>query len=217
MKKILAVLSFALATISFSQNYDVNVTDHTGMVGKMHHAAVAVTIELDKDEVKSAWKKRMKDFGKVEYNNGTFKIEQASIKQVSPTALRVLSKVETTNKGTRIWVSLNTGDGYVKSGGKGFNGVKNILEDFAKELYQEDIQRQIDDAQKALADAQKNQEKVVSTADQLEKDIQENEEEHIELEQGIEQNKVDQEAAVKNLVDMEKALEIVKGKLDQVK
>ncbi len=217
MKKILAVLSFALATISFSQNYDVNVTDHTGMVGKMHHAAVAVTIELDKDEVKSAWKKRMKDFGKVEYSNGTFKIEQASIKQVSPTALRVLSKVETTNKGTRICVSLNTGDGYANSGDKGFNGVKNILEDFAKELYQEDIQRQIDDAEKALVDAQKNQEKVIATGDQLEKDIQKNEEEHVELEQGIEQNKVDQEAAVKNLADMEKALEIVKGKLDQVK
>ena len=155
MKKLLTVLFVTFATISFSQNYDVQVTDHTGIVGKMHHAAVAVVIQLDKDEVKGAWKKRMKDFGKVEYNNGTFKIEQATMKQVSPSALRVLSKVESSNKGTRVWISVNTGDGYVKSGGKGFNGVKNILEDFAKGLYKEDIQRQISDAEKALADAQR--------------------------------------------------------------
>lgn len=217
MKKILVVLFAVISSFTFSQNYDVNVTDHTGIVGKMHHAAIAVVINLDKSDVESSWKKELKNYGKVDSKGGTYLIEQANMKQVSPSAVRVLSKVESTHKGTRVWISINTGDAYVKSGGKGYNGAKAMLEDFARKLYSNDIQRQIGDAEKALVQAQKNQEKVVSTGDQLEKDLQKNEEEHVELEEEIEQNKQDQEAATQNVADMEKALELVKDKMNQVK
>ena len=217
MKKLLVVLLVAFANLLMSQDYSIDVTDHTGIVGKMHHAAIAVVINLDKDEVRDSWKKELKNFGKVETSSGAYKIEQASIKQVNSSPVRVLSKVETSSQGTRIWVSINTGEEYVKSGGKGFNGIKTILEDFAKKLYLEDIERQVGDAEKALIEAQKNQERVISTGDQFEKDLIKNEEEHQELEQSIEQNVQDQEAATQSVTDMEKALLLVRAKVDQVK
>ncbi len=61
MKKILVVLFAVISSFTFSQNYDVNVTDHTGIVGKMHHAAIAVVINLDKSDVGSSWKKELKN------------------------------------------------------------------------------------------------------------------------------------------------------------
>jgi hypothetical protein len=218
MKKISSILVFLLMTIiSYSQNYNTKVVEHTGKVQKIDHIGLAVHIELDKSFVKDAWKKELKSFGKVSSEKGTYVIESANFPAASGGTCRILSQVSSTGKGTRIWISINTGDGKVKSGSRGFGGTKSYLEDFAKNMYKADIERQIVEAQKAVEIAQKDQSKLVSNGNDLEKDLQKNADEKVLLEEEIAQNKLDKEQSVKDVAQMEKALEVVKGKLGQVR
>ena len=155
--------------------------------------------------------------GKVESESGIYLVETANVPAIASHPVRVLSSVESTSKGTRIWLSVNDGAGYVKSGSANHGKVKKYLQDFAKKMYRLDIERQVEDAEKAVAISKKNQEKMISTGEELANDLKENEEEKIELETNIEQNTKDQELAVENVADMEKALELVKQKLEKVK
>ena len=178
---------------------------------------MAVHIDLDKSFVKDGWKKELKSLGKVSSEKGTYVIEAANFPAASGGTCRILSQVSSTGKGTRVWISINTGDGKVKSGSKGYNGTKSFLEDFAKNMYRTDIERQIAEAQKAVSIAQKEEKKLVSNGEELSEDLQKNADEKIKLDEAIKQNQLDQEQAVKNTAQMEKALEIVKSKLSQVK
>lgn len=213
----LFLISIASFSVVVAQNYDFKVEEHSTKVGKIQTTGMAIHIDLDKDEIKDDWKKRLKGLGKVESQSGVYKIESANMNEVSSQPVRVLSKIESTSKGTRVWISVNTGTGYVKSGTGGHGNVKKYLEDFAKRMYKTDIERQVTDAQKALETSRKNQAKVIGTGEQLQKDLEENEQEKIELDQSIEQNTSDQEAAVQNVADMEKALELVNAKLEKLK
>lgn len=218
MKKFsILLLSICFITVTFGQNYSMDVDDHNGKVGKMHHAGVVIHVDLDKKEIKDEWKKELKKMGKVESESGVYLVESANIPSIASHPVRVLSSVESTSRGTRIWLSVNDGNGYVKSGSSNHGKVKKFLQEFAKKMYKLDIERQIEDAESALKVSKKNQEKVIETSEELQKKLQENEEEKIELEANIEQNSKDQELAVENVAEMEKALELVKQKLEKVK
>jgi hypothetical protein len=164
MKNILSLLfSIMSFGIIFSQNYNIKVDHHSGKVGKMHHAGLAIHIDLDKKEVKDEWKKELKQMGKVDSESGVYLIESARFSAVSSQPVRVLSSVETTGKGTRVWISINDGESYIKSGSSGYGGAKDFLEGFAKKMYKRDIDRQVTDAEKALIVSRKNQTKVIET------------------------------------------------------
>ena len=61
MKKIFILLfSLGLINTLFSQNYNMEVNDHNGKVGKMHHAGLVIHVDLDKKEIQSEWKKELK-------------------------------------------------------------------------------------------------------------------------------------------------------------
>ncbi len=218
MKKLavifISILSFG---VSFAQNYEMKVTDYEGKVGKMKHVGISILIDLDKKPIKDAWKKELKAFGKVSTVSGAYLVESANFTAVSKSAVRVLSKVETTSKGTRVWLSVNNGTGYIKSGVTGYEGAKRFLKSFAKKMYKADIENQIADATKSLESSKKDQEKVVGTGESLTHDLKKNAEEKIRLDKALVQNKSDKELAIQKIATMEKALEVVKTKLKNLK
>jgi len=218
MKNILILLfSIISSNTLYAQDYNIKVDDHSGKVGKMHHAGLAIHIDLDKKGVKDYWKKELKQMGKVDSESGVYLIESARFSAVSSQPVRLLSNVEATAKGTRIWLSINNGNGYIKSGSSGYGGAKDYLQNFAKKMYKKDIERQISDAEKALESSKKDQTKVIESGVVLEKSLLENEEEKIQLQTGLEQNKNDQELAINTVLAMEEALELVKEKIEKVK
>jgi hypothetical protein len=218
MKKIGGLLIILLISLnSFGQNYKTQVDEHTGKVQKIDHIGLAIYLDLDKSIVKDAWKKELKGFGKVGIEKGTYILEAAHFPAATAGTCRILSQISTTGNGTRVWLSINTGDGKVKRDSKGYNGTKNFLEDFAKSMYRADIERQITEAQKAVENAQKAQKKLTSSAETLVVELQKNADEKIALEEAFGQNKLDQEQSLENVTQMEKALEVVTSKLDLVK
>ena len=228
MKKLIySLLLIFGATLVHAQKISVNQMDQK--VNKITRPGAAVYIELDEKDVKNLWKKRFKDFGKVSTSGGDYFIEAGTVTGINST-VRTISRVETSGKGTMVWMAIDMGDEWCQKGGKGWSSLEKVLYDFAVEALKEDIMNQISDAEKALDKTVKDQDKTMKEGENLQSDHQKNGENKIKLEQelkdnaaqkvqlekDIEQNKKDQQRMVSEVDKMKKAVDIVKQKLHDV-
>ncbi len=231
MKRFTSILLglFFAFTIQ-AQKYKVTVVDKDLSVDKITRTGLAVTIQADKKLVESLWKKEFKKFGKSHSAGKASIIDQAIIPQVSSRTVLAMSSVNSVSGGMMVWMAVDMGDEWVKSGSKGYTALEQLLHDFGKKCYESSIMSEVEDAEKALGKTVKEQEKVIKEGDNLIKatetnkqekitldtKIEENAAELIELESSIEQNKIDQDEATNEVAEKEKAVNIVKDKLNLI-
>ncbi|MFQ3575094.1 MAG: hypothetical protein SNJ77_01540 [Cytophagales bacterium] len=190
-------------------------------------------VVLEAKKVEAEWQKYLKQFGKVlSKKGGVYLLESAEIKDISGTPVMVYSWVYPTNTGVRVFWSLFLGNEYItpETNEHRYNAAAKILRDFGVKMYIDDINEQISDAEKALNTTVKNQEKKIKEGSQIERKIENNKKEKKDLEEKLrnnaqeainlenskKQNKLDQEAASKDVEKMKAALERVKAKLSKV-
>lgn len=229
MKKLIILLNlFCISLISFSQKVEVISLDQK--IEKIPRIGVATYIELDKKDIDGLWKKQLKEYGKVEKDNGIFYVNIANVKNISSSPMKVISIVDKTSQGTMIWLAIDKGDTYIKKGESGYDEMKKILYDFGIMAYRNDVMEQLKKAEKAHAKALRNQERTVKTGEnlsksltrngeqkvKLEENLVKNGEQKVELEQNIEQNLADQKKAAEELEQMQKVVDDVKAKLHDI-
>jgi hypothetical protein len=229
MKKLISSV-FILFIINLAIAQKVRVTESTEVIDKISRTGLSTIIELDNKKVEKAWEKQLKTYGKVDYSKGVYRIPVANIPSVSSSPCVVTSIVKSTGKGTMVWWSIDLGKDHVSPGSSAYKAAEKILNEFALQAYRDDINDQIQEAEKALANSVKAQEKQVKEGENLvrsveknkqekanlERKLKENADELVQLQKDIEQNKKDQAAAAQDVEKMKKALEAVKNKLNQV-
>lgn len=231
MKKLTAFI-FTLFVIKLCLAQKVKVSETTEQIDQIPRTGMSTLIELDNKDVEKAWEKQLKSFGKVSSSKGVFTIPVANIPSISSQPCIVTSVVKTSGKGTLVWWSIDMGKEHVSSTGSSsaYKAAEKILNDFALQCYRDDVNKQIEEAEKALSSSVKAQEKEVKEGESLIKDVDRNKQEKASLEQklkqngeelvklqsDIEQNKKDQAAAAQDVDKMKKALEIVKARLNQI-
>lgn len=231
MKKSAAFI-FALLVINLCMAQKVKVSETSEKIDEIPRTGMSTLIELDNKKVEKAWEKQLKSYGKVTSSKGTYTIPVANVPGVSSQPCIVTSVVKTSGKGTLIWWSIDMGKEHVTSSGSpsAYKAAEKILNDFALQCYRDDVNEQIEEAEKALSSAVKAQEKEVKEGEGLVRDVERNKQEKATLEQklkqngedlirlqsNIEQNKKDQAAAGQDVEKMKKALEVVKAKLAAV-
>ena len=191
----------------------------------------ATTLALEDKFVEKAWVKKLKEFGKVERDKNEYKVNLAEVPSVSNAQVTIYSYVLPSSGGVMVWYAIDKGSGYVnEENKKEFDAAVKILHDFGVERYVADINEQIKEAEDALRDVVKDQEKVVNKGSKLATDLEENKEHKIELLQELKSNKADSIVLEKeisfNLKEQDKmkqevekmkiALDNVKAKLDEV-
>jgi hypothetical protein len=228
------LLAFALlfSIYTFASGQKIKVLESTENIEKIPRTGLSTIIELDDDEVEDEWKKQLKNYGKVENSKGVYTVAIANVPSISSTPCRITSIVKSSGKGTQVWYSIDLGNSHVSSSGNSsaYKAAEKILNDFAVLCYRDDINAQIKDAEKALANSVKDQEKEVKEGQQLVSDVEKNKQEKIALEQKIKdnaaqaiqlqkdivQNKTDQATAATEVEKMKKAVEVVKTKLTTI-
>ena len=231
MKRFTGVmLGLFLAFTIQAQKYKVKVIDKDYRVDKISRTGLAVILEADKKLVESLWKKEFKKYGKSHSSGKVGIIDQANVPQISSRTVRAMSTVESVSGGVMVWMAVDMGDSWVKSGSKGYTALEQLLHDFGKDCYRSSIMTEVEVAEKALEKTVKEQEKIIKEGDNLvkavetngqdktilETKIEENAAELIELEKSIEQNNIDQDEATNEVAEKEKAVLIVKDKLNQI-
>lgn len=231
MKKLSTIL-LLLFVINLATAQKVKVVESSEQLEKISRSGMSTIIELDKKNVEKLWEKQLKTYGKVESSKGVYTIPVAKIPSVSSSPCIVTSVVKSSGKGTQIWWSIDLGTKHVtaSTSPSEYRAAEKILYDFAISAYRDDINQQLQEAEKAVASAVKSQEKEVKEGEGLVKDVERNKQDKLNLEQklkengedliklqkDIEQNKKDQAAAAQDVEKMKKAMEIVKQKLASI-
>ena len=193
-----------------------------------------VSLQLDNKRVETAWIKQLNDQfpGKVKNNKGTITMDGVTITEISPTPIRVISRVDALPTGTGVWWSIDLGNAYLgqASTPTQWKAGERYLKDFARSMYREDLVAQITDAEKALVNSQNNHMAVIAKQDAIKKEIEKNKARKVEIQQQlatnaaelqqfnnqIDTNLKEQEAARADIVNMRVALEAVKERMSKI-
>ena len=193
-----------------------------------------VSLQLDNKRVETSWIKQLNEQfpGKVKNNKGIITADGITIASISPTPVRVISRVDALPTGTGVWWSIDLGNAYLgqTSTPTQWKAAEKYLKDFARSMYREDLVAQITDAEKALVNSQNSHMAVISKADAIKKDIERNKARKVEIQQQlaanvaelqqlnnqVDTNLKEQEAARADIVNMRVALESVKDRMSKI-
>jgi hypothetical protein len=222
------ILLFPLITYGQTAKKEIHVHEGSEIIERISRDGFYVEIELDKATVEKAWDKKVREYGKTDLLKNYTVVKQANITSVCTNG-NIYSSVSTSGKGTKVFWAIEDINGYVTSKHGNHQTAKKILEDFARQMYVEDINHQIAAAELALQQSAKVQEKTIKESEQISKNIEKNKQEKLDLDAAmlkngenaklLEQEKLNniesQKAAAIEVEKMKKALEHVKGKLNQ--
>ena len=193
-----------------------------------------VSVQLDNKRVETSWLRQLNEQfpGKVKNNKGIFTMDGVTIADISPTPVRVISRVDALPTGTGVWWSIDLGNAYLgqASTPAQWKAAEKYLKDFARSMYREDLVAQITDAEKALVNSQNNHMAVIAKQDVIKKDIEKNKAKKLEIQQmlaanaselqqlnnQIDTNLKEQEAARTDIVNMRVSLEAVKERMSKI-
>ncbi len=240
---VLLLLFWGMATAAWAQRSAVEETEVE--VNGISRKGQRIMIQLDSKVVEKAWATFLKEksggvvkgpsilpTAKAQAGKGIYAVEKAQLDSISRNPLRIVSKVEAGEKGTLLWWSLDMGNAYLgkKETPREWTNGAAILQQFARNLYKQDIQTQIHDAEKVVVNTQAKADLVVREANEIQTRITKNQQRKLELEaalsatakeleqlqKDVQNNLKQQETNKKELENMRHAVEIVKAKMDKI-
>ncbi|RZK29882.1 MAG: hypothetical protein EOO63_08085 [Hymenobacter sp.] len=232
-RNILFFLLLLLGTLQVSaQRSPVDESDQN--INNIPRKGQRVSLQLDNKRVETSWIKQLNDQfpGKVKNNKGIITMDGVTIPDVSPTPVRVISRVDALPTGTGVWWSIDLGNAYLgqASTPNQWKAGEKYLKDFARSMYREDLVAQITDAEKSLVNSQNSHMSVISKSDAIKKEIEKNKARKLEIQQllaanaaelqqlnnQVDTNLKEQEAARADIVNMRVALEAVKERMSKI-
>lgn len=217
---------------ALAQRSPVDETDNT--IDGIPRKGQRVAIQLDNRRVEAAWLKQLNDKypGKVKNVKGVIKLDGVVIDDVSPTPVRVITKVDGIPTGTTVWWSIDLGNAYLgrEATPVQWKAAEKYLKDFARGIYREDVVAQISEAEKALVQSQNNHAAIIAKVEVIKKNVDKNKARKLEIQQQLVQNAAEllqynnlvdanlkeQESARADIVNMRVSLESVKDRMNKI-
>ena len=232
-RSLLILLLVCLASLgSFAQKSPVDEADKS--INSIPRKGQQVSIQLDNRRVEAAWVKQLSDkFGsKMKNTKGVLTIDGVIMEEIAPNPIRVISKVDAAPTGTTVWWSIDLGSAYLGKDATPvqWKSAEKYLKEFARMLYRDDIATQITESEKALVQSQNNHMSVIDKQNTIKKDIEKNKARKLEIQQMLASNAAElqqlnnlidlnlkeQEAARGDIVNMRVSLEAVKDRLNKI-
>ena len=232
MKKTISLTIIALIIqigVVFAQKVVVKADEER--IDNTPRTGLATTLILEKDEVEKAWIKQLKEYGKVEGKNGNYIVDKVIIPSISTTPVKLFSTIIASKEGTKVFLAVDLGKEYVSKDTKSeYDATERILKNFGIKLYRQDINDQIEAAEKAQNSSAKNQERKYKDGQTLILNREKNKQQKLDLfeqmkkntsdsiviQQQIEKNVLDQKAAEEDLAKMKSAIERIRAKLNAI-
>lgn len=232
-RSVLILLLVCLASLgSFAQKSPVDETDKS--INSIPRKGQQVSIQLDNKRVEAAWVKQLTDkFGnKVKNVKGIVTMDGVVIEEIAPNPIRVITKVDPAPTGTTVWWSIDLGNAYLGKDATPvqWKSAEKYLKEFARMMYRDDIATQITESERALVQSQNNHMAVIEKQNAIKKDIEKNKARKLEIQQMLASNAAElqqlnnlidlnlkeQEAARGDIVNMRVSLESVKDRLNKI-
>ncbi|MEJ8758141.1 DNA repair ATPase [Pontibacter sp. H259] len=234
LKALLAGLLCLVAGMCYAQSGRVEEKEQN--VNGVNRRGQQLTVQLDTELVEKLWKTQLTNKAgklKVKYNKGVYTMDGVVLDTITNNPMRIISTVNTTPEGSQVWWSLDMGVAYVDKSAtpKEYAAAEGYLLAFARKAYREDIFRQINQAEEVLKATKLEQDRVVKQANDIQASIEKNNQRKLQLEaelvknaedlktlqQNVQNNLKQQEASKQQVLEMEKAVESARAKLNNVK
>ncbi|KAA3437737.1 hypothetical protein [Rufibacter hautae] len=158
------------------------------------------TLQLDREVVERAWKIYLKDqsgtrvsgvpvwpFSKAKAPKGIYTIEKGKIDTISSSPVNIVSKVEGGQDSTTVWWSLEVGGKNLNQGDtpKEWERTAGLLQQFARNLYLEDVQSEVDYAEDVVVYSKAEAERMARSASKIQAKIDKKQEEKRTMEAAL--------------------------------
>ena len=232
-KSILILLLACLATLSVSAQKSP-VSEEDKSINNIPRKGQQVSMQLDSRRVEAAWLKQLSEKfgGKLKNAKGVLTMDGVVVEEIAPTPIRVISKVDAAPTGTTVWWSIDLGNAYLgkEATPVQWKSAEKYLKDFARMMYREDLVSQITEAERALVSSQNSHMAVIEKQNTIKKDIDKNKARKMEIQQMLASNAAElqqlnnlidlnlkeQEAARGDIVNMRISLESVKERMGKI-
>jgi hypothetical protein len=208
----------------------VTVQKQTAKIKSEQANGFALSLEGKKEAVSSAWSKFLKDIGKVKTINEYQTVTEPVVGAIVYNTGVLYATLQSNETKSNVWIGLIDAEWQVNDIEIVNKELEKMVYSFGVKFYRDQIQLQIDEAQKAVEAVERKAQRLqVENKNlnnrlanneqqkvQLEKALKENELEHLVLQQKIVNNKNSQDSVAAATIQIRKALEIQKDRQRKV-
>lgn len=237
MKRILFLVALVVSANLRAQTVAVEQTK-VQVSGEKVDAVKTVLLIADSRKVEKQWTDYLKNFGKVSSDAGLLIVEEAIVNGISASVtssskITCYSRVTLKEEGTEVWWAIKDDDEFIGPGSKAkkFQRAENLLHQFGVDVYVNEINEDIAEADRVINNAakeydrllrlstslEKQQEKIHYEKIKLEEKLVENQNDSIQVSLQMQQNTTDQENALMEIEKLKQARESIRARLEEVK
>lgn len=215
--------AIGLFFVSALQAQTVTVQKQTEKIRSEQADGFSTELEAKKETVNSAWTKFLKDIGKSKVTGGEYQTITEPIVDGTVYSTGILyATIKGGEAKAKVWIGLLPGEWKVNDIEIVNKELEQMVYRFGVKFYRDQIQLQIDEAEKAVAAVEKQAQRLVSENKtlnnrlssneqqkvNLEKSLKENELEHLVLQQKIVNNKKSQDSVAQATVQIKKVVDL---------
>ncbi len=219
----------------FTKAQTVIVKEETARVEGQEVPGISATLEVnDAREVQKLWMNQFKSYGRVNERDGMFVVNEATIPKISMNSpARTFSRILLTEGGTQVWWGIEFGEAFVGPDHhpSKMAAAKEALHQFGVDVYVNEVNKEISDAERAIQVEVKNYESLVKSGENFSEEFEKNHLQKLKLEERlvqnridsvnisnlIGQNKIDQTESLEEIEKLKQAKELIKAKLERIK
>ena len=216
-------LLLAVVTLTLTQINAQDISESTkGMNLGTNNSFTIDFPEFDSKLVEKVWRSYSRQFKgktkKVKRSNELF-TDNATVSGISPNPIDLYTEVKSAGAGSALTVWVDLGGIFINSTDhpNQYEGVEDMLNDFAGEVLVASIENELDEENKRMKDLERDLRKLENDNEKYHKQIEEWKQKIAENEQLIEQNLVDQETKGTEINTQREVIVDVEERLDDAK
>jgi len=164
---------------------------------------IQTVLYIDEKHVTRGWKDFLKEYGKVESPKGTknvYSVALAKMPNVAFAPVVITSRITASNGAATIFYAIRDGDRFITDTTSSKYPIpRDLLHDFGVRMYREQVNREIEDAQKELDKRIRVNIQLVKKGESLQKDLEQNGKDRISYEEQLVKNQNDSIQLVRDI------------------
>ena len=213
-KFFLLLLCIFLSPVAHSQTVTVNKQNEK--IKSESIEVFAISLDGKKEDIQAAWIKLLKGMGKLKQGDPMV-VTEPTINGTAFSGGTVYAGRKEGDKSSEIWIGINPSEWDNKDVTYANRELQKMLNQFGVKFYRDQVQTQINETQEALVAVEKQQQRLLNQAKDLDIKFGNSEQEKLQLEKTLETNKLENAALKIKLENNKKAQDSLIRVSDQIK
>ena len=212
----LAIFSFAMLISLSAMAQTVKVNSKTNRIKGNSCAGFAVDLDAKSGAVEDALVKFLKDYGKPRSSTDYVSVLGPTLGGTTYDGKTLYGTVSGDDKKAQVWLGIDTAE-WKSSSTAALERLEKMIYQFGVNFYKEQIQKEIDESQRALDATEKQKARLTNQAKDLNLQLSNSEQERVHLQKQLEMNAFEKAVLQQKLINNKKSQDSVANAGVQIK